>query len=208
MSPLAFVADVLDREEAREAARRELSKTPYREAEPPWTYRALQYVLDKLDQAFDGASASLPAGTPGRILLGLLLVGLIAVVVARLRPSTARGRSSEPFLGGEVLSAAAHRDRADTAAAQGRWADAVRERLRAVARELETRGVLDPRAGRTADELAREAGDAVPALAGPLARGTRVFDDIWYGGRVADAAAYALLVEVDDAVRGSRLVRA
>jgi hypothetical protein len=106
------------------------------------------------------------------------------------------------------MTADGHRARADEAAAAGKWADAVRERLRAVARELESRGVLDPRPGRTADELAREAGSAVAAVAAPLQRGVRVFDEVWYGGRSADASSYAVLVEVDRAVREARLARA
>ena len=41
---------------------------------------------------------------------------------------------------------------------QGNWSAAIRHRLRAVARQLEESGVLNPVPGRTATELARDAG--------------------------------------------------
>ena len=56
--------------------------------------------------------------------------------------------------------------------------------------------------------MAREAGALVPGVADPLRRGVTVFDGIWYGGRVADAASYALLVDVDAQVTQARLVLA
>jgi hypothetical protein len=33
-----------------------------------------------------------------------------------------------------------------------------------------------------------------------------LFDEVWYGGRDADAGSYAVLVGVDERVRDSRLV--
>ena len=82
----------------------------------------------------------------------------------------------------------------------------MRERLRAVVRELEALGVLDPRPGRTADEVAREAGTAVPEVADDLSRAVGVFAEVWYGGRPADAEGYAVLVEVDRRLVDRRLV--
>ena len=73
-------------------------------------------------------------------------------------------------------------------------------------RDLESRGALDPRPGRTAGEVARDGGAAVPALADDLRRAAVLFDEVWYGGRNADAGSYAELVGVDERVRGSRLV--
>lgn len=198
----------LDREAAQRAARRELSKQGYQDAKPPWTYRALNWVFEQIDKALSKATEAVPGGALGLVLVVLLLGGLIALIVWRARPA-GLGRGEQPLFGGSgTTTAADHRALSEQAAAAGRWADAVRERLRAVARELESRGVLDPRPGRTADELAREAGAAVPAVAAALVRGVRVFDDVWYGGRTADAAGYAVLVEVDAAVREARLARA
>jgi hypothetical protein len=198
----------LDREAAQRAARHELSKQGYQDAKPPWTYRALNWLFEQIDKGLSRATEVVPGGALGLVLIVALLAGLIALIVWRTRPS-GLGRGEQPlFAGGMTTTAAEHRARADEAAAGGRWADAVRERLRAVARELESRGVLDPRPGRTADELAREAGSAVPSVAAPLKRGVQVFDDVWYGGRAADASSYAVLVEVDRVVREARLASA
>ena len=198
----------LDREAAQRAAREELSRRPYQEAKPPWTYRALNWLFEQLDKALSRATEVVPGGALGLVVLVLLVLGVAALVVWRVRPSGVR-RGDEPLFGDSgPLSAAEHRRLADEAAVRQQWAEAVRERLRAVACELESRGVLDPRPGRTADELAREAGAAVPAVAAALSRGVRVFDDVWYGGREADASGYAALVEVDRAVQEARLVPA
>jgi hypothetical protein len=104
--------------------------------------------------------------------------------------------------GSTVLTADEHRAAAERAATAGDLAEAVRERFRAVVRELEQRGVLDPRAGRTVDEVAQEAGTALPLVADDLRGAAVQFDDVWYGGRPATAEGYRQLVCVDDRVRG------
>jgi hypothetical protein len=78
--------------------------------------------------------------------------------------------------------------------------------MRAIVRELEARGVLDPRPGRTADEVAREAGALVPAVAGDLHGAAQVFDEVWYGGRTATAGADAAMRQADQRVQSARLV--
>jgi hypothetical protein len=192
---------------AREAARHELSKGAYDRAKPSLASRAVTYLLDKLSEVLNKAAGSVPGGNVGLLLLLLIVVGITVLVVLRLRPALRdRHATGDLFGDGTVLTPDAHRQRAEQAAARGEFAEAVRERLRAVVRELEGRGVLDPRPGRTADEVAQEAGTAVPSIAEPLRRGAGVFDEVWYGGRVADAASYAALVEVDRLVTAARLV--
>ena len=195
-------------DEARRAALRELARPAYADARPPLAYRVLRWLLDHLSQLLTKATTSVPGGRLGLLMLVLLVTGLLAVVLVRFRPSLRTGHRDELFGAGRVLTAEEHRRLADAAAARGDHAEAVRERLRAVVRELEQRGVLDARPGRTADEVADEAGTAVPALAAPLRRGTTVFDEVWYGGRTADASSYAVLVEVDRVVTATRMVAA
>jgi hypothetical protein len=77
---------------------------------------------------------------------------------------------------------------ADRFAAEGRYAEAVRERLRAIVRGLVDRGVLQHRPGWTVTELARAAAMARPAVDAPLGEAARVFSDIWYAQRPADAS--------------------
>lgn len=203
-----FAQDLPGREEAQELARRELSRHEYDEARPPWLLRLARALLDEFAELVGRASGAVPGGTFGLLMLTLLLVGLVTLVVLRVRPSAARSRSRDELFGDVVLTAARHREAAEQHAASGRFAEAVRERLRAIVRELESRGVLDPRPGRTVDEVARDAGAAVPTVAAPLQRGATVFDEVWYGGRVADRAAYDVLVEVDQLVTSAPLVRA
>jgi hypothetical protein len=202
------VADLPGRDEAREAARRELSRPAYREAQPPWYLRLLLWLKDKLEELLARASDQVPGGGWGLLVLSLLVALLIAVVVVRLRPATRSGGSMELFGDAPELTAAEHRARAERAAALGDFAQALQERFRAVVRELESRGVLDARPGRTADEVAREAGASLPALADALLRGARLFDDVRYGGRAAGDPAYRVVVELDEQVVRTRLVPA
>ncbi len=76
---------------------------------------------------------------------------------------------------------------ADQLAAAGRYAEAVRERLRAIVRDLIERGLLPHTPGWTVTELARAAAVARPPLAAPLADAVGVFSEIWYGLRPATA---------------------
>ena len=193
----------LSRDGARADAGEELARTPYQQARPPLLVRALEFLFREIGELLDRAPA-VPGGRGGVVLLVLLLAAVVVVVLVRLGP-LARGRAAAAALeDGQRLTAAGHREAAERAAAEGAWAQAVRERLRAVVRELEARGVLDVRPGRTAAEVARDGGSAVPALAGDLDRAASVFDEVWYGGRTADAASYAVLVEVDGRVAGAR----
>jgi hypothetical protein len=107
----------------------------------------------------------------------------------RRRPTTAATEPAElpadalPDLRAEVLTLTA-----DQLAEAGRFAEAVRERLRAIVRDLIERGVLPHSPGWTVTELARGAAAARPPLAAPLAGAVAVFSEIWYGLRPATAA--------------------
>jgi hypothetical protein len=69
---------------------------------------------------------------------------------------------------------------ADRYAAEGRFAEAVRERLRAMVRELVDRGVIAHHPGWTVTELAEAAGSARPAVRPPVVEATKIFTFIWY----------------------------
>ncbi|WP_238015230.1 DUF4129 domain-containing protein [Dactylosporangium sp. AC04546] len=85
------------------------------------------------------------------------------------------------------LPAHAFTSLADRLAAEGRYAEAVRERLRAIVRGLVERRVLEHQPGMTVTELARVAAAALPAVDAPLRSATGIFSDIWYGQRPATA---------------------
>jgi hypothetical protein len=197
------VSDVpvdLGRDEAREAAVRELSDPAYVSDDPNPLQRALDWILDRLGELFAGAG-----GMSGFTAIAIIVaVVVLIVIIIRLRTGrTGRAlRSGAKVFGSTVMTAAEHRAAAEKAAAAGDLAEAVRERFRAVVRELEQRGVLDARAGRTVDEVAFEAGRALPVLADDLRGAAVQFDDVWYGGRPATAEGYQLVVSVDGRVRG------
>ncbi|MBB5870239.1 hypothetical protein F4553_003618 [Allocatelliglobosispora scoriae] len=69
---------------------------------------------------------------------------------------------------------------ADRLAREGRFAEAVRERLRAAVRDLVVHGVVENRPGWTVSELARAAAAARPTIDGPLRAAGAIFSTVWY----------------------------
>jgi hypothetical protein len=193
----------LGRDEAQRLARIELANPAYTGDDEPWTQKILRWVLDRIARLLDTVGGSSPLGWFG--ILGVVALVVIVVVVVRRRTGgLTRGPATTGLFSGTDRSAADFRAEADLFASSGAWAEAVRARLRAVVRDVEERGLVDVRPGRTADEIARDAGRALPAVAADLRTAARIFDDVWYGGRTADPSSYARLVAVDDAVRAAR----
>jgi len=127
----------------------------------------------------------------------VIAIVIAAVIARRIGPLRRTTSFREPVFGDHELSAAQYRKNADDYAASSQWALAVRERLRAIARELEERGMLDPRPSRTAAELCRDASAQRPDLSQNLREATSAFDAIWYGGRTAGPADDELLRALD-----------
>jgi hypothetical protein len=195
----------IDRDAAREAAQRELSKGVYHADDPGLFQRLLNRVVSWLDERLSEAAGVAPGGIWGLLALLVVIGALVALILWRAGPLR-RAAAVRPDLElSALLTADEHRRRADAYARAGRHADAVRERMRAIVRELEDRGVLEPRPGRTAAEVAREAGGLVPGVAGDLRNAARVFDEIWYGNRAATAGADAAMREADQRVRTAQL---
>jgi hypothetical protein len=191
----------IDRDAAHDAAQRELSKPIYPKAS--LTDRLEDWLAELLYKLTVEAS-SVPGGwfTLTVVLLLVAVAAVIAVRIAMRTIRTNRGRESALFGGGELTSAE-HRASAEQLAAQGNWSAAIRHRLRAVARHLEETGVLNPVPGRTATELARDAGTAIPALASELRGAAEAFNDVTYGERPGTEAGYRLIADLDDHLRFS-----
>jgi hypothetical protein len=198
----------LGREAAQQAAREELAKQVYREAGPGLVERVLRWLYDRAVGVLDGAAGVSPGGWAGVVVVVLLLVAAVVAVRLRVGPLGRREAAEQDLFVGRPRTAQEHRAAADAHAAAGEWAEAVRERLRAVVRALEERTVLEPRPGRTADEAAQAAGLALPACADALRSGARLFDDIWYGGRPAGPDSDATMRDLDRAVSAARPARA
>jgi hypothetical protein len=189
----------IDSDAAHDAAQRELQKPIY--PKPGLTERLLDWLSELIYRLAD-AGSRLPGGWfTLSVLLILLVVGIIvAIRIARRTMRTDRGGRYALF-GEHELSAAEHRATAEQCAAAGDWAAAIRHRLRAVARELEDARVLDAIPGRTATELARDAGKALPGLAAELTLAANSFNDVTYGGRPGTEVAYRTIAQLDDHVR-------
>ncbi|MFV2022005.1 DUF4129 domain-containing protein [Micromonospora sp. LOL_023] len=74
---------------------------------------------------------------------------------------------------------------ADRLAAQGRYAEAIRERLRTMIREATERGVVTDRRGWTLTEFTNATARVAPATRGVLAEAGSIFSELWYGSRPA-----------------------
>ncbi|MGC0420730.1 DUF4129 domain-containing protein [Embleya sp. AB8] len=188
----------ISRDDARDAARDELSRSEYHRNDPSPVRKALDWVFDRLGELISRAGDHTPGGAVGLVVILLLVIAAIVVLRMRLGPLRTAPRVDLPLYGEDgPLSAARHRAAADAHAAAGRWDEAVRERFRAIVRALEERAVLDVRPGRTADEAAAEAGRALPETAAELRAAAAGFDAVHYGGRAADPALDHELRELD-----------
>lgn len=196
------------RDGARDAAHQELSKLIYAKERPSLTTR----ILRAIGRWFRHLLDQLLSVTPGRglgVVVILVVLVVVAIVLRRyLGPVRASAAPAVPHLTDAARTPAQLRRDADELAAAGRYADAVRDRLRALVRTLEDQGVLDYRPGRTADEVAREAGPAIGARAEQLRACTRDFDEIWYGGRPAGSDDYDRIRDLDSALRNRSAVPA
>ncbi|MEZ0363692.1 DUF4129 domain-containing protein [Mycobacterium sp. pUA109] len=189
----------IDRDAAHQAAQRELSKPIYPKDSPS------QRFIDGIERMLRHLAAHGSTVPGGWFTLSVLLIGLIAAAVVTIRIArrtlrTNRGGDYRLF-GPAELGAAEHRATAEGCAAVADWAGAIRHRLRAVARQLEEDGVLTAVPGRTANELARDAGDALPQLAAELGSAAAAFNDVSYGELPGTPAGYRVVADLDDHLR-------
>lgn len=189
-------------EEGRRRAIEELGDPVYGDREPSLLDRFLQWLSDLIDDLMQ-----LGSGLPGDwwlllpvlLVLGLLVVGLIVY----LRPGRNR-KVGAPVHEATKRTAADHRAAADDHESSGDFDRAVVERLRAIDVDLEERALLTPTAGRTATELATEAGRSLPEQAARLSDAAGLFNDVVYGRREATSETARTLRELDDHLRAAR----
>jgi hypothetical protein len=186
----------IDRDAAHDAAQRELNKAIYPRGS--LTDQLSQWLDDLLYKVMAGG-ASVPGGwlTVSLLLILMATAVVVAVRLARRTMRTNRGGRRALF-GSMEMSSDEHRASAGRAAARGEWALAIRHRLRAVARHLEETAILHPVPGRTATELADDAGLVIPGLATELRRAATVFNDVSFGELPGTEAAYLMVAELDD----------
>ena len=189
----------IDRDAAHQAAQEELKKPIYSKGSVEqqlvdWLNEQIYRLLQK--------TSSLPGGWITATVLFILLAIAIIVAVSIVRRTMRTNRGGDHLLFESTqLTAAQHRATAENYAAEGNWAAAIRHRLRAVARQLEETGVLNPAPGRTANELARDAGAVLPHLDGELSQAATAFNDVTYGEQPGTQSAYQMIVDLDDHLR-------
>jgi hypothetical protein len=191
----------ITRDGAQQDARHELSKALYHRSSDPLPVRAVKWVGHQLDRILGGALDHTPAGGFGAIALVVIIVVFVAAVIWRVGLPRRTPSGGAVLAPGRVMSAADHRDLSEQAASREDWRTAVLERMRAIARELEERSILTPRAGRTATELSAEAARLVPLAARQLAAAGGVFNDVIYGGATATSSQLDSLISADDLIR-------
>ncbi|GAA0957407.1 DUF4129 domain-containing protein [Actinocorallia libanotica] len=199
MSPF----EPVDRETARRLAEDELDKPVYHRDRPSFVDDVLDQIKEWVKKILPDAPEAGPGSGGGSFTLVVLLLLAVVLVAAVWWWMRGRGnvKSRKALLEDVPSRSVDHRAAAEAHAAEGRWAEAIRERLRAVARDLEERAILDPRPGRTAQELAAEAAALLPV---DFAPGVGVFYDVWYGDRPGTPEGYRLLTDLDQAVQDAR----
>ena len=163
-----------------------------------------QRILTLLARLISHAGTAVPGGWFGLIALAILAVLAVTAVIYLVRPARSGRARAESVLGDEPMTARDYRLAAEREAAAGNYAAAIVETVRAIAADLDERGVLSPRPGRTADELAAEAGRELPGQAADLRTAARLFDDIRYGDKDGSLAGYQLVSRVAENVRTAR----
>jgi Domain of unknown function (DUF4129) len=182
---------------ARGAAERELSKPVYHQHDPNLVQRAIDWFWHQADRLLSDAAGATPGGWVGLVVIAAAVVLAFVALRIRLGGISTPGADRQALFDDRPRTAAEHRAAAERHAAHAQWDDAVRERMRAIVRGLEERALLDPRAGRTADEAATEAARTLPDHAARLRSAARAFDDVCYGGRHATQATYHDLRALD-----------
>lgn len=192
-SQLAAGGPLIGRREGQRLARHELAERS-----------VLQQILHWIGRVLGGAGISVPHGWFGLLVLAAVTVVVAALIIVLVRPGRAGRPGASPVLGAAIRTAREYRQEAERLAAGGEYGPAIVARVRAIAAELGERGIVPPRPGRTADELAHEAGRELPGLAADLAAAARMFDDVHYGAKAGTRPGYEQVSGLDAAVGTAR----
>ena len=193
---------VTGRRAGQRLARTELSKVIYHH-QPSLSERVVHILLTWLARLFRAAQG-LPGGWWGFVALVVLAAILVTVVLARIGPmAREQRRRAGPGAVARARTGRDHRDAAARLADAGDYAGAICERVRAIAADLDERGILVPRIGRTADEFAAEAGRALPPHAAGLLDAARLFDEVRYGQRPGTRPGYEQVADLDTRIGAS-----
>jgi hypothetical protein len=210
MTPILLPLEVpvrIGRDEAQRRAADELAKAKYG-GTPQWLIdlaeradSVAQRLVELFLRIFGDRIAPGAGVNWGFVVVVLILLAAVLLVVWRVGLPRWRGgrRDAEVELD-PTRAADDYRRAAEQAAAGGDWAGAVRDRFRAVVRELEVQTILDVRPARTASEAAYRASRVLPECSEALRAGAESFNAVVYGDRVATDTTYQQMVALDDQV--------
>lgn len=197
----------IGQDEARRRAIEELAKAKYG-GTPDWLTNAaarvgplIQRIVDFFTDLTRIRQSEGGGVNWGFVLAVVILLIAIGVVLWRVGLPRWRKRLTEQSLDLDPTAAPSdYRAAAAESAARGDWKAAVRDRFRAIVRELETATVLDVRPARTASEAAYLASRSLPAHAQALQLGAESFNGVLYGEATADQGTYQQMAALDDSV--------
>jgi hypothetical protein len=209
VNPILFPLEVpvrIGREEAQRRAAEELAKAKYG-GTPDWLVeladranRWVQRIVDLISRILIQRDSGGGVNWGFLLAVAILLVAIALVVWRVGLPGWRLRRRDAAVAADSTRPAADYRVLAEQHAAQGHWSAAVRDRFRALVRELETSVILDVRPARTAWEAAYRASRVLPSCQTALQSGAESFNAVVYGERPADSAAYQQMVAVDEQV--------
>jgi len=190
----------IGRAPAQRLAKEELSKAIYHQQ--PSVMSSIGRAIRSFINSIFGHVGQLTPGGPWTVVALVALVAVMVVLALRIGPLARTARRAAPVRdpSSRPLTAAQLRGAATARAAEGDYSTAILQRLRAIAASCEERHVLAPDAGRTADELATQAGALFPGHAARLAEAARLFDKVLYGDGDGTRDGYAKVRDLDDAL--------
>ncbi|HXT93857.1 MAG TPA: DUF4129 domain-containing protein [Trebonia sp.] len=193
-----IASDPIGRGAAQRLARDELSKALYHQPQP-LPARIIHYLGSLLSRLFSAAGSATPGGWWTLVALAALVVATVAVIAVRLGPLARSARTTGPAWDRDsrAMTAGELRDASAASAAGGDYSTAVLQRLRAIVASCEERGILSPDAGRTANEVAAQAGARFPGQRPDLIAAAQSFDQVRYGGGAGTRDGYERLCALD-----------
>lgn len=129
---------------AREAAERELSDPRYHQHDPNPIQQALDWLWERIGELFSAAAGTTPGGWIGLLAIAASVVLLLIALRLRLGAVRRTPTTSGALFAEAPRTAAEHRSAADRHAAEGRWNQAIQDRMRALVLALEERTLLTP----------------------------------------------------------------
>lgn len=196
-------------DQARDLLSRELARPDY--VEDDVLQRVLDWIGRQLEGGLEGARDTAPLTWLAITVVTLALLAAVTALATRARGTARAARERGGVLSEESVTASALRAQAESALVAGRYAEAVVEGFRALARRQVERGLLDDDPGITAREVAgllararpipSEASDDLRARAIAAAD---LFDAVRYGDRPATREQAAAVLDLDGDLAGRR----